>query len=219
MINVDADKARWLALRRNYITGTDAAVLMGVSPWGSIDKLIDDKIHGAPPFDNVSMCWGRFLEDSNRRAFSLITGLATESFHDFVALDEHRLGATMDAKIVGVDGPVTTDPWYVDWRQGSREQVVELLGVHGWLPMELKQSKSSSRRYWKHGVPEYYWWQVQVQAFVNHKPAVVLVSKLDMHEMNAYVVMRDDLAISLLQTNTDAFFKTVDRLRAEMESR
>ena len=33
--NATSDKAAWLEKRKNYVTGTDAAQLLGISPFGS----------------------------------------------------------------------------------------------------------------------------------------------------------------------------------------
>ena len=58
----DDKLARWLLARRQGITGTDVGKIMGVSNWGTIMDVYQDKIFGKEIPDNENMLWGRVLE-------------------------------------------------------------------------------------------------------------------------------------------------------------
>ena len=61
--------------RKNYIGASDAAAIMGVSPWTSIYQLWEDKLGLAPDRpDNYAMKRGRELEPVAREAYTLFTG-------------------------------------------------------------------------------------------------------------------------------------------------
>lgn len=59
---IDADRDAWLARRRDGITGTEVAQLLGISPYGSPFSLYHAKIDGAETEDNDAMTRGRHLE-------------------------------------------------------------------------------------------------------------------------------------------------------------
>lgn len=68
----------WLALRRNGIGGSDAAAVMGASPWMTRDDLIQDKLGLLPEKkDNEAMRQGRDLEPYVAHRFELATGKET----------------------------------------------------------------------------------------------------------------------------------------------
>ena len=53
----------WLDQRKKHVTGTDAAKILGLSPWGSAHDVFLDKIGEAPPFFiNPAMKYGTEME-------------------------------------------------------------------------------------------------------------------------------------------------------------
>ena len=58
----DEKLQEWLLARRQGVTGTDVGKIMGVSNWGTIMDVYQDKIFGKDIPDNENMLWGRLLE-------------------------------------------------------------------------------------------------------------------------------------------------------------
>ncbi len=58
----DEKLQEWLLARRQGITGTDVGKIMGVSKWGTIKDVYEDKVFGKDIPDNENMLWGRLLE-------------------------------------------------------------------------------------------------------------------------------------------------------------
>lgn len=68
--------SEWLAFRKNKITATDAAVIMGVSPWKTRIQLYHEKISEENnSFTNAAMQRGTDLEPIARELFSIQTGI------------------------------------------------------------------------------------------------------------------------------------------------
>lgn len=61
----------WLKWRLKGIGASDAPIIMGKSPWKTIDQLWEEKVTGIDNYkDNPSMARGRELEDTARALFS-----------------------------------------------------------------------------------------------------------------------------------------------------
>lgn len=72
----DAERAAWLEARKNGLGGSDAAVIMGVSPWKSpytlfLEKsgLVEDTVG-----NNEALYWGNALEPIVREHYAQVTG-------------------------------------------------------------------------------------------------------------------------------------------------
>lgn len=65
----------WLEWRRKGIGASDAPVIMGVSPFKTINQLWKEKVMGWQQPDNAAMARGRELEDEALGAFMMETGL------------------------------------------------------------------------------------------------------------------------------------------------
>ena len=71
-------EAEWLAWRRQGIGGSDAAAILGISPWRTARDLYDDKLGSVSAQDDsgiwVALEMGHLLEDLVARIFSKKTG-------------------------------------------------------------------------------------------------------------------------------------------------
>lgn len=74
MNHVEIGSQEWLDMRRKYITASDAAVLMGVSPWSTPLELYHDKIAGFQKKKTAAMQRGIDLEPEARMVFEQLTG-------------------------------------------------------------------------------------------------------------------------------------------------
>lgn len=72
---VDVPHEEWLALRRNYIGGSDAAAILGLTPYSTPYSVWADKTGRTPPKeDNEAMRQGRDLEDYVAKRWEEATG-------------------------------------------------------------------------------------------------------------------------------------------------
>jgi putative phage-type endonuclease len=69
------NQKEWHEWRRNGIGSSDAAVIMGVSPWRTPLQLWENKVFGiSEQLDNASMKRGRDLEETARQEFEKLVG-------------------------------------------------------------------------------------------------------------------------------------------------
>jgi putative phage-type endonuclease len=77
-----SNREEWLALRRRGMGGSDAAAIIGVSPWSTAVDVWEDKLgisEDRPP--TVAMEWGNRLEDVIADAVADRTGLRLRRVH------------------------------------------------------------------------------------------------------------------------------------------
>jgi putative phage-type endonuclease len=175
------ERERWLAMRRQTIGASEAAAVLGVSPWSSLLALWAEKTGRAPGpdlDDKEFVFWGNELEESIVRGYSKRTGRFTVPFG--LLLRSTRwpwLSATPDAL-------VTDDP-----KHGARAtQISRTLGhirtamkkgasidrlthelvehCEGWWPLQTKNIGFTSAEHWHEGVPLYYRIQCAQEALV-----------------------------------------------------
>ncbi len=73
---MEQGSAEWLSLRTSKITSSDAAVIMGVSPWKNINQLYEEKVtQEIKKFVNDRMKRGTDLEPIARDLFSIQNGI------------------------------------------------------------------------------------------------------------------------------------------------
>lgn len=71
ILNLDQGSKEWLDLRKNMITATDTAVILGLSPWKTPLGLWEEKLGlRKPSFENAKMIEGRRLEEEAREFFN-----------------------------------------------------------------------------------------------------------------------------------------------------
>ena len=63
-------KEKWLEMRRQGIGGSDAAAILGLSPYKSPLLVYYEKVHGTVQEDSLAMELGRELEPFLRRKFA-----------------------------------------------------------------------------------------------------------------------------------------------------
>ena len=73
-MKIEIGSQEWLQFRRNLITATDAAIILGLSPWKTPLQLYSDKINGTETPKNAAMQRGIDLEPEARKAFEELTG-------------------------------------------------------------------------------------------------------------------------------------------------
>lgn len=130
-----SDRAMWLDHRRSGIGGSDAAGVLGRSPWSSPVSVFADKLLGDEKEDTEMMYWGRQLEPAILWHYAVETGRRATPAGQLLRNLERPW------QIVTLDGE--------QWQDGREDP--------GFL--EVKNTR------WpiKGGVPEHYWIQMQHQ--------------------------------------------------------
>jgi putative phage-type endonuclease len=72
---IQQNTSEWLAMRRDYIGGSDAPIIMGVSPWRTPYQLWQDKLGlGKQQEETAAMAFGKGMESGILEAFCSRTG-------------------------------------------------------------------------------------------------------------------------------------------------
>ena len=131
-----ADRDEWLAKRRQGIGASDAAGVLGISPWSSPVSVFADKVLGESKPDSEPMMWGRKLEPV------ILAHFAEEAGRE-VAQDGRLLRSTRW-------------PWMTCTLDGTQTRA----GRMGTVEVKNTRFRISD------GVPEHYWVQMQHQLAV-----------------------------------------------------
>lgn len=123
---VDLPKEKWLSFRKQGITGTDAACIVGMNPWKSAFEVYQDKISDdiLEIEDNEAMRQGRDLEEYVAQRFIEETGLKVRRANAIFQSDEYPfMLADFDRLIVGMGAGLeckTVSPYGADkWSNGK----------------------------------------------------------------------------------------------------
>lgn len=93
------DHQKWLEWRRNGIGSSDAAVIMGVSPWKNVQQLWEEKLYGkTDQLENYYMFRGKEMEEPARCEFERMMGISV-----FPKNIEHKQVNWMRASLDGID--------------------------------------------------------------------------------------------------------------------
>lgn len=96
-------KEEWLALRRNYIGGSDAGAVVGLNPYKSAYTLWAEKTGKIPEFEgNLTTEVGTYLEDFVAQLFERETGKKVRRKNRMLVNDEYPWAcADIDRAVVG----------------------------------------------------------------------------------------------------------------------
>lgn len=140
----------WLAARKNYVTGTEVAGLLGLCPYKSFNQIKKGKLENEKIFDNVYMRAGRILEPAVIMACNE-AGIPAEAAHQdktvFAYSDEYRVSSSLDGK-------ANTD--------------------QGFYIVECKTTQPHKFPDWETAPPINYYVQVQAQMLMTEVPQAFL---------------------------------------------
>ena len=185
----EADKAAWLEKRKHYITGTDAAKLLGLSPFGSIFDVWLDKTGQAPEFaQSAAMRAGTAFESAILKMYAEDTDAKLEHVdgYNLVTCDKYpRLGASLDG-----------------WNHSLA------------CPVDAKNIRWKDEKWgdaWTDQFPEYYKAQLQVQMMVTGATFAHLAVMFSGQDFFIYSMEYDeDMAQKILDAS-DEFWPYVER--------
>jgi len=134
----------WLEFRRSKIGGSDAPIIMGVSPWTTPHQLYIEKIlWTTEERSNHAMERGKNLEEKARNAYEKVKGT---SFFPKVVISEEF-------------------PWMIASMDG--------LSANGYMGVEIKCPGPEAHQIAVNGkVPDYYYPQLQHQIYVCNLPKI-----------------------------------------------
>lgn len=181
-------REEWLAERRSGIGGSDAAAILGLSPWTTpVGVWLDKTGRALPQEETEAMRIGTELEDFVARRYTQETGREVRRFNRMVHFgwllgNFDRLVVPEGEKIASYQGEVRTDT--------------------------LLECKTSSRE-WEDGVPVYYRTQVLhymgLERRLQHADVAVLF--LTRKHFEVYRVERDDEVIAAMQDRLVQWWK------------
>lgn len=168
----DYTRAEWLEWRRTGIGASEAAAIVGLSPWASPLSVWLDKTTATPARrSSEAMRWGNFLEEAVCRAFA----------EERDATVSHR-GARVRSREF---------PWMI-------ATLDALAIVDGQLVVLEAKTSNGRDGAWDDGVPEQYQVQVQHQLAVTGLGAAYVAVLLGGQDFSIHAVERDEEAIAAI---------------------
>jgi putative phage-type endonuclease len=134
---MEQNTKEWYEFRRNKIGGSDAAIILGISPWKTAYQLFQDKVLGTEEEPNSAMQRGHDMEPFARAEFEKMTGI--------VVMPKVVINPKLDWQIASLDGISLDGQSIVEIKCASRD-------VHN-----MAKDKK---------IPDYYYSQVQHQLAV-----------------------------------------------------
>jgi len=184
----ETKKAEWLEQRKHYITGTDAAKLLGISPFGGIFDVWLDKTGQAPGFtQNAAMRAGSAFESAILKMYAEDTDAKLEHVDGYtlVTCDRYpRLGASLDG-----------------WNH--------TLGC----PVDAKNIRWKNEKWgdaWTDEFPDYYKTQLQVQMMVTGAKFAHLAVMFSGQDFNIYTMEYDEELAQKIVDASEAFWPYVE---------
>ena len=182
------ERSDWLAWRREGIGASDAAAILGLSPWASPMTVWLDKTGQLPDREpSEAMAWGSILEGIIADEFERRTGLIVASRQLAVTHPEHEwMRATLDGMVYA--------------RPGG-----QALGV-------LETKNTSRARDWESGPPPHVVSQVQHQLAVSGLPKAWVAVLIGGNELRWWEVARDERTITdLIDAEARFWVRVLDR--------
>lgn len=173
----------WLALRKQYIGGSDAAAVVGLNAYSSPYALWAEKTGRTPAFEgNLATEVGTFLEDFAASKFAEITGKKVRRVNQSFLNDQYPWAiANIDRDIVGEDAG-----------------------------LEIKTTDSLNLKKFKNGeYPSNYYVQCMHYMAVTGKKKWYLAVLIGNRDFRIFEIERDEEEIRALMTAEKHFFEHV----------
>lgn len=136
-LTIDQRSPEWLSLRRSKIGASDIPIIMGSSPWGSINSLAKEKRLGSSNFVSSAMQHG----------------IDSESY-------------ILDQVEVTIGRPLERSPVYVHDEKPFVMASLDGITTDGKMVIEAKAPKAENHaKHKQYGVPLYYYQQMQWQMY------------------------------------------------------
>lgn len=197
-----ADRAVWLAERRNGVGASDVAGILGLSPWASPYSVWADKVYGSDDErDTLAMSFGRRAEAMIAPWFTELTGLYIGGEQTACVHPEHpHQRCTIDGRVY--DERLDDDGRF-------------LLSVGAYSDdlcvgaLEIKTTSATPKEWEEDGIPVHYQCQGQWTMHVTgaqHVWFAVLHLAFGRPDLRVYELARDQADIDLIVKAVDAFW-------------
>lgn len=178
------NREEWLKARMSGVGASEAACILGQSPWGSAIELWSVKTGQmpAPNLDSVeAVFWGAALENAIVAGYGQRTGrkvvpfgimLRSIRFPWLTATPDAFTSETADAASIEdltdavVDLRVQMRGRWTGNQDGPAHRLMLCLEHGGWFPLQIKNIGFGSAEHWGDGVPVYYRIQCTQEAIV-----------------------------------------------------
>ena len=179
-----ANHEEWLALRHQYIGGSDAAAVVGMNAWVSPYSLWAEKTGRLPGFEgNLATEVGTYLEEFVAQKFAEVTGKKVRKCNLSIFNDEYPWAiANIDREIVGEDA-----------------------GLEIKTTTELNLSKFKGGEY-----PAHYYCQCMHYMAVTGKKRWYLAVLIGNREFKWFTIERDEGEIKALMDAEQKFKQLID---------
>ena len=156
-IEIEQGSEEWRFLRKSRITATDAPVILGLSPYKSIDQLMEEKLGPNETIDNEAMKRGRELEPIVREKFILTSQMIMKpSVH---------LGLPHPYPSIYSDFDSISDEWIMcstDGISNDGKVVLEIkCGRKSYADAFTARKTKEKTLHPSHRIPDYYYAQIQ----------------------------------------------------------
>lgn len=177
-------REQWLMQRRELVTASDVAAILGVDKNRDALAVFADKLGLGETEENEAMLRGRDFEDAIGRTYARQTRRAVSTPGEY-EIQIHPivrwLGATLDRRTL---------------RDESEDETVI------WIPLQLKMALGSGYE-WREEPPRAYVVQVQIEIQCDDKPMGVLAGLVGPGPLSVADILRDqeffDLALPVLE--------------------
>ena len=208
---------QWLSKRFDFITASEMAAVIGVSPWSNREDVIRRKVTRSDDFKPTrNMWWGSELERFNMESFTKITGIRTRSCNAFLRSTESpRIAATIDGFALRPRNDfepldiATKVPWASDLRAALKTR--SGLGL-----IEMKNTEAWFGKKWHEGPPLHYTIQLQQQLYVTGLDWGILCAKIGAGDMIAYLIDADPLLHMEMDEDARSIWKEIEDERKEL---
>lgn len=188
-------RKQWLEVRRSGLGSSDAAAILGLSPYRTALHVYEDKVTGVSAPENASMHWGTLLEGVVASAYAAETNRIVVEPSGLVT--KHPRYPWMLASI---------DRWALDPAPGQSKRI-----------LECKTCSYTRAHLWGQPgtdeIPRDYYVQVQHQMCVHEAALADVAVLIDNSDFRIYSVMRnDDFCEGLVQTLKDFWAQVLERV-------
>ena len=220
MNKLDAsNEAEWLAARWELVTGSSAAVLMGLSPFKSRSELLTEYINKESSFKANRKAWfGNQMETAIGRALGTSLGALFSPKNELRWQDGSSVGSTMDGYLSCSDqvrepSDVIPSGHKKNWAAFAEEATDTFSKRNLWI--EIKNAGADQLKRWniKGCPPEYYWAQCQTQMLVLDEPKMALIALVGGNDFRGHIIHRDQDFLDKLQTTAKEFMEQVQEGR------
>ena len=180
------EKKTWLAYRRQGIGGSDAPVILGLSPYRSILELWEDKTgkKKMEEEENHFTYFGHVLEPVIKKEFMKRTGLKVRAKNCILQSEEYPfMLADLDGTVQEPDGSYSV--------------------------FEAKTATEYKKEIWEKGIPEEYMAQVQHYLCVTGYQKAYVCALVGGNMFYCHVIRRDEAYIRMLVEKESYFWDCV----------